>query len=281
MKKNKFLLLLPVIFLTSCGYSTNYLVQGDRYNSSIFQNNYYRHWDSELKNAKDGLNIELQENDYITKFADLYKIDPLTYDKYEDANAYGADYKMNGVNEMFNYGYQSKLFDGQMVCGGQNGHPEFAYQLGRVQTDKDGFSIRFNKESNDLKYFASQFKASTDNTAKVYRVNSDELAKSDGEQFHNSTVQLTLSFYTKDDKNDIIKNSFTGEINFDNDSTNNGSRYIFYAFDLSAYNLSRLVGVSVNYTFQDELVEWNKQKGVDVDYSLMIYEFFLPYTSWN
>lgn len=281
--KNKGLLLLPIIFLTSCGYSLGYLVDGNKYVSSNFKENYYSHWDNELKNAKMGQSVVL--TDYITEFKDLYKIDPIVYDKYENNIAgyteFGDDYKMNNIDDMFNYGYQSKLFDGQMVCGGQNGRMEYAYQLGRVQIDKDGFSIRFDKESNELKYFALQFKATTDNTVECYKVNSDELARNDRDQFHNSTIQLTVSLYTKNEGNEIINNSFTGEIDIDNNNTNNGSKYFMFAFDLASYNLSRLVGVSITYTFDDELINWNKTKGVDIDYSLMLYEILIPYTSWN
>ena len=39
MKYKKFLLLLPMIALTSCGYSLSYLVEGNKYNSPVFKEN--------------------------------------------------------------------------------------------------------------------------------------------------------------------------------------------------------------------------------------------------
>ena len=275
--KVKTLHILPILALTSCGQSVNYLVEGNRYNSPVFSENFYRHWDSELKEVDNShtVNHDLAEGEFITSFSDLYKYDEnVLVSGYGSADDYGQDYKMNSVNDMFNYGYQSKLFDGQVQCLGY-------YQLARVQTDPNGFSMRFSKESDKLDYFAMQFKATTDNTADCYKVNSEEKATSDGEMFHDSTVNLTVSLYTKNDKNEIVRNSFNSTIEFNNKSTNNGSRYVFYAFQLKDYNLDRLIGVSVNYTFEDELVSWNKTKGIDVDYSLMIYEMFMPYTSWH
>ena len=272
LKNKKYLLLLPLIALTSCGYSLDYIVEGNKYNSPIFSENYYRHWDQELKNAKQGLSIDVDNN--ITNFSDLFKIDASVYDKYHIADDYGVDYKMNLVDDMFNYGYQSKLFDGQVQCLGY-------YQLARVQIDGDGFSMRFSKEGNNLDYFAMQFKATTDNTASCYIVNSNELATKDSDIFHNSTVSLIVSLYTKNDDNNIVKNDFKITVDFDNDTTNYGSHYKFLAFSLKEYNLSRLIGLSFTYTVEDELINWNKQKGIDIDYSLMLYELFLPYTSWH
>ena len=271
-KHKKYLLLLPIVALTSCGYSLDYIVEGNKYNSPVFSENYYRHWDNELKNAKQGQVVNV--DNYITSFSDLFKLDASVYDKYAVADEYGDEYKMNLVDDMFNYGYQSKLFDGQVQCLGY-------YQLARVQIDEEGFSMRFSKEGSGLDYFAMQFKATTDNTATCYKLNTDELAQRDADMFHTSVVYLTVSLYTKNDNNEIIKNDFKVEVDFFNNTTNYGSYYKFLAFSLKDYNLSRLVGLSFTYTVDDELINWNKTKGVDIDYSLMLYEVFFPYTNWQ
>lgn len=269
----RIILTFATITLTSCGYSLSYLVEGNKYNSPVFTENFYRHWDSELKDAKQG--TQVSPTNYVLSFKELYKIDPnMINHEYTSADAYGEDYKMNSVDDMFNYGYQSKLFDGQVQCLGY-------YQLARVQTDKDGFSIRFSKESDELDYFAMQFKATTDNTVDCYKYNSEEKSERDADMFHNSMVHLNISLYTKTQTNEIVRNTFSNDIEFNGNSTNNGSHYVFYAFSLKEYNLSRLMGISVTYTFDDELIDWNKTKGIDIDYSLMIYEMFIPYTNWH
>ena len=281
MHNKKFLTLLPAMFLASCGFNSSYLVEGNRYNSPIFKENYYTHWDDELKNAKEGLNKEVEA---INRFSDLHTIDPnvledlsILKQKYPYADDYGEVYKMNSVDDSFNYGYQSKLFDGQVQCLGY-------YQLARVQIYHSGFSMRFSKESDGLSYFAMQFKATTDNTVDCYPVGSDELSHygdpgHDDKLFHSSTIKLNVGVYTKEG-NEIVKNIFSSEVA--NDNTNKGSSYIFYAFDLKDYNLSRCVGLSVTYDIiEDTLINHNKNKGIDIDYSLMLYEMFLPYTNWH
>lgn len=284
-KKLKYLLLFPTISLVSCGFSVSNLVPGNKYNSPVFEENYYRHWDNELKNAKI-VSSKNVTDESITNYNDLEQIDPnFALGGPATAEEYGALYKMNAVDDLFRYGYQSKLFDGQMVCGAQDGHMQYAYQLGRVQIDSNGFSARFSKESSELNYFALQFKATTDNTKDCYPVNSSELSPAgsrdhDTAIFHNSTLNLKVTLYTKTSKG-IEGHQYTSEIAFNANTTNNGHVYKFFAFDLKEENLSRLIGCSITYEVDDELINWNKEKGISLDYALMLYEMFFPYTNWN
>ena len=286
-KFKKYLLLLPMVIVTSCGASVDYLVPGNKYNSPIFTENYYTHWDSELKNAK-----KLEEKDVtdvsITKFNDLDRIDPNVATgivSFDSDIQYGAAYKMNSVDDSFNYGYQSKLFDGQVVCGGY-------YQLSRIQTNESGFSARFAKESDELHYFAMQFKATTNDTLDCYPVDENVISSygtsiaehnaHDAKIMHNSTIELKTTIYTRTSKG-IVGHPYVSTIVFDNNNTNKGTYYVFFAFSLENEGLSRAVGVSFEFTvIEDELIEWNKQKGIDnIDYALFLYELFLPYTYWH
>ena len=306
--KLKYLILLPLVAIISCGYSTSYLVEGNRYTSAVFEENYYRHWDNELKSATKVDAIDVTDKK-ITSFSDLYKIDPNLSLPGAPANAeeYGVQYKMNSLDDSFYYGYQSKLFDGQMVCGAQDGHLQYAFQLGRVQIDSNGFSVRFSKESSELHYFAMQFKATTDNTVDCYPIDSevksyygttvaehnihdDKLINK-----HESTFDLTITLYTRTNKG-IVAHPFMSHIELlgtvngeptGKYKTNNGHFYTFFAFDLEDLleeKLSRLVGVSVTFdNVDDALINHNKNRE-DVDeikYALFLYEMFFPYTSWN
>lgn len=302
-KKMKYLLLLPLTTIVSCGYSSSYLVEGNKYTSAKFSENYYTHWDNELKSAHKNEVIDVTNEALITGinysyFADntitgLGEIDPNYFEADPGLEEFANDFKMNSVDDSFNYGYQSKLFDGQMVCGGQNGRPEYAYQLGRVQINRNGFSIRFSKESTDLHYFALNFKASTDNTKKCYPVDGTTLATTDTQLFHNSKINLTITLYNKT-LNGIEGYPFSMDVEFSNKHTNDGHYYTFIAFDLEDYELSRLVGVSLEFTvLEDALISYNEgktyieggeTKNVDLtidDYALFLYELFFPYTSWN
>ena len=90
------------------------------------------------------------------------------------------------------------------------------------------------------------------------------------------------TIYTKTNKG-IAGHPYTSIIEFNQNHTNNGSYYVFYAFSLESEELSRAVGVSFEFTVvADELIEWNKLKGIDnIDYALFLYEMFLPYTYWH
>ena len=289
--KMKYLLFLPLVTLISCGYSVSNLVYGDKYVSSIFNENYYTHWDNELKGASIKATYDVTDKK-IESLSDLGNIDRNFFDGHvPSTDEYGDEYRMNAVDESFNYGYQSKLFDGQMVCGAQNGREEYAYQKGRVQINEDGFSVRFSKESNDLHYFALQFKASTDDTVDCYPVNSEEKSYygstpeehsiHDNKLFHHSDFTLNITLYVKNGAS-IEGHLFKSTINFE--KTNDGHQYKFFAFDLEAYELSRLVGASVTITdLHDDLIEWNKNRADvnDITYALFLYEMFFPYTNWN
>ena len=301
-KKMKYLLLLPMTAIVSCGYSTSYLVEGDLYTSAIFSKNYYTHWDNELKTASretpvdvtdKKTSIEVHYGYGSHKLNGIESIDPNFFEAAPDLEEYGDKYKMNEVDDLFNYGYQSKLFDGQMVCGGQNGRPEYAYQKGRVQIPESGFSARFSKESGELHYFAMQFKASTDNTVECYLTDNpaeEKKKQDDYDLMHESKIKLTVTLYTKNGTA-IEGHPFETQVNLLGQveeignlryKTNNGHLYTFLAFDLEEYNLSRLVGVSVEFSIvEDELVTLNKNRGVDMTYALFLYELFFPYTSWN
>jgi len=271
----KLLLILPAIAITSCGYSLSYLVEGNKYNSPVFKENYYTHWDNEFKNAP--LAKAVDQNDFIRKFDNIGVIDQKAGEKkYASATDYGADYKMNSVNSIFNYGYQSKLFDGRVICGGY-------YQLSRIQINPNGFSMAFSKESSELSYIALQFKVTTDPGIACLLVGEEGTPKvhSDHELYHNSDLTLTTSIYYKNSNNVIVKNTYTSLI--EQIRTNDGSNYIFYGVDLRGENISRVVGMSYEYSYNDPLVEWNKNHGgpQDLDYCLFLYELFIPYTNWN
>ena len=280
--KLKYLLILPVVALSSCGYSLGYLVKGNRYISSDFQENYYRDWNKELKSAS-VISTDVTDKK-ITSFNDISKIDPnfLIDPSISDVEEYGQAFKMTNLDDSFRYGYQSKLFDGRVICGG-------LYQRSRVQSDGNGFSVRFSKESNDLNYFALHFKTTTDSTVNCYPVGEDqtldELGLSgyarDKKIFHNSSFRLKIGVFTKEDEK-IVNHEFTSSIVFNNKETNDGNVYTFFAFDLKEYSLSRCIGFSISYdNLDDELINWNKNKGVDITHALFIYEAFLPYTVWH
>lgn len=261
--KKKFLAIIPLFALSSCGgFSLDYIVKGNQYLSPVFEENYYDHWDKELKNASVKDTIELSEDDRILSFENIGKID----DNYATGlegytvDDYGPDHALSKYDSSFKYGVQSKLFDGEVRCLGR-------YQRVRVQIRDSGFSVRFSKESDELTYFAVQFKAAVDYTKPEYQTIGDK-------GHHNSTLtKLTVSIYIKDGLQIKAVNYVTNNIQINNNHTN-AEYYYFYAFKLE--NLSRMVGFSMEYEYSDPEAE-----AANLDYSLFLYEVFLPYTNWH
>lgn len=317
----KYLLLFPLLIaLSSCGgFSLDYIVEGDKYISSNFLKNYYEHWDDELANAARLVSYNVDDS-RITSFKQIGNLDP----NYATANpdslneskldAYSHAHMLINYNESFKYGVQSKLFDGRFLCDGLQ-------QRSRIQIrENKGFSVRFSKESDGLSYFAMNFKTTLNNQTRCYKVDESEHpvdveARTDSDKFHSSVIQLTVTIFVKQEGY-IIGYDFVSTLDFDKcycnydrilrkegesedpepskETTNNGSIYYFYGFDLSkvrTYNnepLSRMVGFSINYkVISDKLNEFNEGKYIDgnpvekMDYAIFLYEVYLPYTYWH
>ena len=289
-KKLRPLLLLVLPALASCGgFSLDYIVKGDKYISADFNENYYEHWDAELKNAEHVKTFTDADTTFIEDFADIGLIDQklLLENPYEDVEEYGKDYRLNKTNDIFNYGVQSKLFDGISYCRSR-------WQRVRVQAKKSGFSVRISKESDELSYFAMNFKATTNNQIQAYKVGTNELGNTDRDYFHTSSFDLTVSLYVKDSQNKIVAYDFKKNIVFDGITNDGGpeSHYKFLAFncrEVGAENItvSRVVGFSVTFdNLNDELIKWNNENHPDIDideddYALFIYETYMPYTYWH
>lgn len=279
------LLLLPA--LASCGgFSLDYIAEGNKYISYDFRENFYEHWDEELKNAQEVAPIDTTDS-LIMSFNDIGQVDKnyLTTPTKDlpSLREFAKSHSLMSYDQSFYYGVQSKLFDGEAYCDGY-------YQRHRVQSNDKGFSVRFSKESDELTYIAVQFKTTTNNQIDCYPVGKDyhinaEKEHKDSQLFHSSSFDLKVTVYTKEDSK-IIGHPFVTTIT--NNNTNDGSVYYFYAFDLEQYNLSRMVGFSITYSnLDDELINWNKDKKIDdkpvetIDYALFVYEVLLPYTYWH
>ena len=310
MRKFYKLSILPLVaFLSSCGYGLKEYYNGNAYATGDFQQDYYKEWDSriDLNNPKNKI-ISSEEhrldedNDYVFKNYDdpnfalcdrdakekglinTYNSDyyPNDEDRYLNIG-YGPTRKLSRQDNSFRYGYVSKLFDGQMYCHGR-------YQYARVQIDESGFGCVFSKETNLDTYFALNLKASYDYTK--YEICDFSVYPGSTGNIPNgimSGVDLKVSFYCKTDKG-FIKKSFLYEID---DLTTNGFEsaeiYTLFGFRTSRYELNRVAGLSIEFTFDREDINKNPMRDLKdkegnpykLDYSLMLYEVFMPFTIWK
>lgn len=304
MKFNYKLVLFPLIFaLTSCGYGLKEVYLGDAYASGNFQKDYYRVWNEKIdeRSTKNSIirkeSYELSaDSDYVfTEYSDSNfrlvdrdSYESLTYeddyypnneDKYLNIG-YGPTKKCSRLNDSFRYGYLSKLYDGQMFCHGR-------YQYARVQIDTEGFGTLFAKETNLNTYFAVNFKASYDYT-KYNEVDYSPYG-SDNVPFTKSAITMKVSFYCKEDKG-YVKKTFTYPISdIQTNAGENPGIYSFFGFRTSRYDLSRVAGYSIEFDFDRDDITSNPMRDLkdkngnpyQLDYSLMLYEVFMPGTTWR
>ncbi len=277
---HKFLLLIPAMLLSGCGYGLKEIYQGDVYVSVDYNKNFYSEWDETLfkveEDNKDQPVYSLdKENDSVfTSFNDdnFVRVQPdknkYSYDydlndpSDSDIKSYGQTYALGKNDSSFKYGYLSKLFNGQMFCHSK-------YELARVQIDENGFGTKFGKEIKEYDYFALNFKASLD-----YRRD----GKSTNIPGHMSSIRLQINFYCKTDNQSYRRVPVSYQI--DNIPTNAGEKYIFFGFDLANIDVSRLAGISLQYTLLDDTIK-NEQPEMNWKHCLLLYELFLPNSTWH
>lgn len=284
----KFLVLGLSLPLSACGYALKEVYKGDAYNSPIFENNYYRVWDKGLKDVELVHEYKINKDTYFSSFdSEMFKaIDQegseLTYEvdlankEHPVETLYGQNRKLSKYSSTFSYGYISKLFDGQMFC---NAH----YQLARVQIDEQGFGRKFSKEGKGFDYFAINLKSSFDYTNTSNPAPNSIL----------SEVDLTVNFYFKTSDGNRRFSVTMQDLKVPT-NTGDGNRrkdYVFAGFDFSIINtdyLSRVYGMSISYkkngiTNSDgsDINPADKTEYEKLDHSLMLYEVFMPNTTWR
>lgn len=301
---NKFIgkssLILLVGVLCSCGYSLRELYVGDAYNSTVFAENYYRDYDSSIDphrtnnsiNSVEEVRLDSTAQLVATKYEQAWPLDPqipspseqggttingvkkLIYSDYTEKDDpesigkfYGPTKKMSLVDEMFSYGYVSKLFDGQMFCKGR-------FQLARVQIDEGGFGAVFEKEVVDQTngYFALSFKGADNQIS----------APDEPLIGHESKIDLHIGFYLRDGNGfkKVVVSYEIDDVSTSYSESPSHSEYTFFAFQLdkTKIDITRCAGLSVSYDLLDDGIYTGNS---DIEHSLMLYEIMMPYTTWR
>ena len=271
------LVIAPSLVLSSCGYALKEVYDGAAYNSPVFEENYYRVWNSKIDERSDKNSItttttrEIKETDFVfTKYTDstVARVDPDTktlnyvddYPSHDESKigvGYGPTKRLSLLDNSFRYGYVSKLFDGQLFCNGK-------YQIARTQIDESGFGVLFEKETPSLDYFAINLKGAVDYTTDI-KVGA-----------HFSNVDLKVSFYCKNDKG-YDKKTFTYNLDVGTNIAENPNSYTFFGFKVNEREVSRVQGISVEYELKND----DYVTAYELDHSLLIYEILLPNTTWR
>ncbi len=259
MRKKLILLSASIFALASCGASLKYAYSNNLYNSTIWENNYYREHLDCLSNATLRNTITLMDDEVFLSFEDtLFKnIDPegSKLDKYLEYGdeSYSYNNKLSNYSASFKNGYVSKLYDGKMYCFGR-------YETVRMQIDHTGFNSLFNAIMLEGDYLALNFKSELDFKSGVTT------------RSHITSMNLNIRLYFYEN-NCYVYDIFT--YHFDVLVTS-GDVYYFYGFSLKPYNSKNAIGIGIDY---DNYVDDDNPD--NLDHALLLYELYLPNSSWN
>lgn len=288
----KFLLIVPSLLITACGYGLKEIYDGVPYVSGDFFKNYYSEWDNRINPYKDNNQIvemkeekELADSDLVfsstqdTNFAfnesnaDDYVYYYDIYDpEGEVANKkpYGPSVKLSNYDDSFRYGVIGKLFDGQMFCNGY-------YAAARVQVKPgkgNGFGALFSKECDNASYMMLNFKCSTITEA------SQNLGVG------TSDLKLIISLIYKNNNGytyQPVTYTLNGVPTNSGDAFNSAGRfgaYRCFGFSLKDKEIrkDRLIG----FTFEYEKLGDSFDTVTDEKYhAVMLYEVSFPHTTWH
>lgn len=262
----KVMLFAPTLALTACGYGLKEIYDGNLYNSPVWENNYYRTWDSGMKEIKGSERYINNDDLPFFSFSDtnfkLEEPDITLADTYsEDSASYSMSNSLSKVDDSFKEGYVSKLFDGKLYCWGR-------YETVRVQIDESGFGTMFSKEMVKGDYFLIHFKSELD-----FKSNKEISIPG-----HQDDITLNIGFYYKSDTGYKME---TLKYDFKKINTNYGEAmdYVAFGFSLKNINTERLCGVSVTYKLNKE--SYNEKEGTDLAHALFIYEIMMPKSTWR
>lgn len=279
------IMVLASILLSSCSLALDEVYRSDEYNSVIFGENYYRIWDSridssnsknkikETKEYRLDVNGDLvfetfyEDNDHnkgpsknlLLASGNDIKNSNYDYTDYAGNNSkpIGEHLKLSKQDESFKYGVLSKLYDGQLFCNG-------GFELVRVQIDEGGFGQVFDKQGTDLNYFALNFKAAND------------FKQENKPEAHISEIDIKVSFYEKDDDK-YIKHTFIHNMDV---LSNAGETYYFFGFKINS-NVKNIQGISVEYNLLSDQYAQDENDPNYLEHALLLYEIFLPGTTWH
>ena len=252
--KRKFIFVLSLFALTSCGTKVNKLGAAGMDNSGVWQDNYYTYFDEKLAALPtETISLDKDANKVFTSYTDPNFIaqeeratgeDALVYYDDDTTDGYGQTMKLSNVNSYVKEGVTSKLFDGRMFCYSR-------YEKVRVQINQNGFTADFGKKLVSSDYLYLNFKSSLD-------------FKSQPVDMHKADITLKITFYSNE-------KGITYSYPLKDVATNAGESYYFYGFSTKDLDLNNATSFAISYTLDKD--EYNIEKGVNIDHALLLYEF--------
>lgn len=265
MKKKILLLALTSLLLVGCS-KTELLYKPNAYNSPIFDENYYLERDNidslKIENNIPGICSTPQSHDGLSGLSPL-DVGSYKWKDYEKNNMWGYHNNLDGINESFNYGILSKLYDGRVRCDG-------LYQQSRVQLNKTGYATYFPKTLVNSKFIAFACRGGTTLENPLHM----ELE-----------FNFTLSFYIHITGSSAY-NKITFKLNGIPVQTDNGGNTNLVSFYLPDKDF---LNGAVAMSFEWECIDPHlNMYNLTDDYTikekdhlaLMLYEVFIPQSTW-
>lgn len=260
-------LILPVLAMVLVGCrKTDESFEHGRYNSSVFDNNYYTEWGGVDK-------VEIGEISTI-HVSNLVYLDNKEIPN--DHSDYGFDVK-NLIKEedKFSYGYLSKLYDGRLRCDGLT-------TRSRVQLNKTGYGTFFPKEYRGSQGLAFALRGGT-----TIAFPSSEARK----PYTKIKVDVTMKFYVRVEGTNTYNRVDFVFADLPISSDNNGNT-TYVQMDFTEEVASKIYGADA-MSFEFELKDKTQYSGYEItdDYtsdpnkekehfSIMLYEVLLPGSVW-
>ncbi|MCR4879628.1 MAG: hypothetical protein K5906_01560 [Bacilli bacterium] len=253
--KHKFIYLLPVLVLASCGTKVNKLGTYGMDHSANWNDNYYTYYDEHLLKLETSIiTLDSEANKVFTSYSDDNFVSleekatgegALIYaDDFHEDTGYGPYMRLSKSNDYIKEGVTSKLFNGQMFCHGY-------YEAARVQIKESGISIPMGKKLVSSDYLYLQFKSALDFKTQTV----------DG---HDDDITINITFYNNE-------KGVTYSYPLKEVATNKGETYIFYGFSTKDLDLNNATDIAISYHIDKET--YNEEKGTSIAHALLLYEF--------
>lgn len=182
---------------------------------------------------------------------------------------YGQTKKLARVNDGFQRGYLSKLYNGQIQCDGWS-----SYSL--VELDRSGYGTIFPAELHSAPYFAFSARGGSDTPYGTGRL---------------SKFDITVTFYKLGENNQYLGTSFLlSKVKLETNISAEHTSLTGFYFDEVGYDPTGVVGMSMTYSLADDPATLNGNAlsttddfddGGPYHTALVLLEVFFPDSEWN
>jgi hypothetical protein len=314
-KRNIFtLVVFSALTLSSCGLELNEVYYGNAYNSPIFEENYYRVWDSRIDSNNPNnkiisetiIPLDETQDSVFTSFYKGYERKQTDGDPFEEIKKPMARLDVNlnllrADSNVNNYKYHKNIFGfSQDVLDELNNKKFYGddYKMNNIDPDfKQGYlsklydgwmfcggRYQLARVQIDESGFGTVFNKQSGSLVNSYfainfKASNDYTDSENPVSAHFSDLLMKVSFYCRnDDKFDKVTYTYplyNVPCNFSDIKCYD--TYTFFGFKINSNIIKNLQGYSIEYDLIKD--EYTEEKALD--HSLMLYEVVLPNSTWR